>query len=92
MNTPQSVWVFVGEGATFPSAVFTEFVIAKKWIQHYSLTGTLTEYPLNRSAYNWAISEGFFSPKKEQHTSPAFIAGFSSAHQKHYHYENGENR
>src|SRR4030095_609954 len=84
------VWVFNGNHNYFPSAVFTQKRLAEDWIRTNQLEGTLTAYPLNISVYDWPIQKGFFSPKKEQHTSPVFVANFSSASQEHDHFENGE--
>jgi hypothetical protein len=84
-----TVWVFVGAGASFPSAVFADFEGADTWICKHRLTGVLTEYPLNTGIYEWAIERGAFTPKKDEHTQPAFIARFTSASQEHFHYENG---
>jgi hypothetical protein len=86
----KQVWVFNGARNRFPSAVFTERSLAEAWIQKNQLEGTLTAYPLNISAYAWAIEKEYFTPKTEEHASPNFIANFSSASQEHYHFENEE--
>jgi hypothetical protein len=86
-----TVWIFCGEKATFPSGVFHSKIEAESWIQHNKLTGTLTEYPVGISAYDWAIKTGWFIPTKPEHTEPQFIQRFSSAHQNHDHYEDGQN-
>ena len=83
----KQVWVFNGARNHFPSAVFTELHLAEAWIQKYQLEGTLTAYPLNISVYDWAIEKKHFTPKKEAHSSPYFIANFSSATQEHYHFD-----
>lgn len=87
----EKVYVFHGEGARFASGVFDNLETAEKWIKGNRLSGLLTVYPLNRSAYDWAVEKEFFIPKKEHHFSPRFIGGFTSASQEHYHYENGQN-
>jgi hypothetical protein len=86
-NDLKYVWVFNGNRNHFPSAVFTERLLAEEWIQKNQLEGTLTAYPLNVSVYDWLIEEGYFTPKKEEQKSPDSIANFSSAHQEHYHFE-----
>lgn len=89
MPIDHAVWVFNGDGS-FPSAVFSELEIAEEWIRRNAVSGTLTQYPLNIGIYEWTIANGFIKPKREAQTIPSFIAGFSSAYQEHYHYENGE--
>ncbi len=84
-----SVWVFNGSNSKFPSGIFTEKEIAETWIKKYRLSGILTRYPLDEGVYDWAISNGSFSIKKGEETTPEFIQKFSSASQEHYHYENG---
>lgn len=73
----------------FCSGIFSKKELAEEWIKKYSLTGVLTLYPVNESVYDWAIRNGNFSPKKQEETTPDFIAGFSSASQIHFHYEDG---
>jgi hypothetical protein len=85
-----TVWVFHASNGTFASAVFTSFEDANAWISQHKLSGTLTEYPVGISLYDWAIKHGFFKPDKESHFSPAFIGRFTSAHLQHYHYSEGE--
>lgn len=91
MDPEKIIWVFNGVGSKFPSAVFTEKEIAEQWIKINRLTGTLTAYPLDISIYDWAISNGYFTPKGDQHRTPEFIGKFTSASQEHYHYEDGRN-
>jgi len=84
------VFLFNSAGKSkFCGGVFTDKAIADKWIEKYKLTGVLTKYPVDVSAYDWAVANGLFSPKKEHEMEPHFIGGFSSAAQEHYHYEDG---
>jgi hypothetical protein len=83
----QTVWIFTGSKTQFPSGVFTERQIAERWIREHRLTGTLTAYPVDVGAYDWAVAAGHFSPKREDQRSAEFIQRFSSASQEHYHYE-----
>ncbi|MBV8253178.1 MAG: hypothetical protein JO154_11280 [Chitinophaga sp.] len=83
-------WIFNGENGRFASAVFTELSLAEDWVRTHKLTGVLTKYPINTGVYDWAVKEGMFNVKKEEHTSSLFIGKFTSAGQEHYHYENGE--
>lgn len=85
-----SVWVFNGARSNFPSGVFSKREIAEKWIREQSLTGTLTKYPMDISAYEWAVSKGHFKPKRPDQESPEFIGRFSDASQEHHHYEEGQ--
>jgi hypothetical protein len=75
MNT---VFIFNGAFAQFPSAVFTTKEKAENWIKTNNLSGTLTEMPLDISTYDHAIQNGMFKPKKPHELAPKFIAGFSS--------------
>jgi hypothetical protein len=64
-------------------------VSAETWIKKHSLTGTLTRYPLDVSAYDWAIRQGWFVPSKPEHNTADFVGQFTSASQEHFHYEDG---
>ena len=86
----QNAWVFNGAKSTFPSGVFTSRENAEAWINKHNLEGTLTLYPLDRSAYDYAVDHGWFDPKSPHHKSPEFIQGFTSASQEHYHYGSEE--
>jgi hypothetical protein len=85
-----SVWVFVAEGANLPSGLFQNQKTALGWIERYSLSGVLTEYPLDIGIYDWAINNGFFEPKYPSQEEPAFIGRFTSAYLRHSHFENGK--
>ena len=85
----QSVWLFHGTGGRFTSAVFSDREKAEEWVSEHSLSGMLTEYPTNISAYNWAVKKGYFKVRKEHQSSPKFIQNFTSATQAHFHYEDG---
>lgn len=84
-----TVWVFNGVHARFPAAVFSSRAAAEDWISRHQLSGTLTEYPVDVSAYDWAIQKGYFEPKRSEQRSGAFMARFTSAGQAHDHYEDG---
>lgn len=86
------VWVFNGEGARFPSGVFSSKEKAAQWIQDRKMSGVLTAYPIDEGAYEWAIRKGFFSPKSDKHTASDFVQRFTSAGQEHIHYEHGEQK
>jgi hypothetical protein len=88
MNT---IWVFNGSRAQFPSGVFTQREIAEQWIHENRLNGTLTAYPLDIGTFDWAVSKGYFTPKRDDQRSSEFIQRFSSASQEHYHYEHSDN-
>ena len=74
----------------FCSGVFSTKEKAEEWIKKYELNGVLTIYPVDEAAYDWAIRMGYFKAKKENESTPDFVAGFSSASQIHFHYEHGE--
>lgn len=88
------VWVFNGctsKGiAGFPSGVFDTLELAECCIQSNKLSGTLTKYPIDTLVYDYAISNGWFTPKKDYQKEPSFIQKFSSPYLEHYHYENGK--
>jgi hypothetical protein len=81
------VWIFNGLNSDFPSAVFSTREKAEAWIEANQLEGTLTKYPIDLSAYDYAIANGWFTPKQDHHFSPKFIQQFTSASQEHFHYE-----
>jgi hypothetical protein len=84
------VWVFSGSKRHFPGGVFTTREIADVWVAKNRLTGTLTRYPADVGAYEWAIGNGMFRPRKRHESEAEFIGGFSDAGMEHYHYEDGE--
>lgn len=88
MRDEEVVWVFNG-GGSFPSGVFTSIEVAEAWIGANRLTGALTAYPLNTGIYDWAVTRGYFTPKRENQRSPGFIGRFSSGALEHHHYEDG---
>ena len=83
------IWIFNGPKSQFPSGVFTQREDAESWIRQHGLSGTLTAYPVDVGTYDWAVSVGYFTPKREDQRSSEFIQRFSSASQEHYHYEHG---
>lgn len=85
----QTVWVFTGPRAQFPSGIFSEREKAEQWIRQHRLNGTLTAYPMDVGVYDWAVSAGLFTAHRDDQRSSDFIQRFSSASQEHYHYENG---
>jgi hypothetical protein len=87
-NSTKYIWIFQGENSRFPSAVFYEKKDADDWINKYSLSGILTQYPIGISVYDWAIQEQYFTPKNDMQKEPKFMQNFSGG-QEHYHYENG---
>lgn len=84
------IWVFTVAKRHFPGGIFTGREIADAWIAKNRLTGTLTRYPVDVGAYEWAINKGMFRPLKPHESEPEFIGGFSDAGMEHYHYEDGE--
>lgn len=85
----KGIYLFHTTKSHFCGGAFAEKEIAEKWIFKYKLSGILTLYPVNISTYDWAIETDNFTVKKDAHKEPNFIGGFSSASQKHFHYENG---
>lgn len=84
------VWIFRGDGSTFPAAVFSSRSKAEEWIARHRLEGTLTLYPIDEPVYEWAMAHGYFKPTREDQTQAKFIQRFTSASQEHYHYRSDE--
>jgi hypothetical protein len=82
-------WVFVADGATLPSGIFTNRNAAINIIQKYKLSGLLTKYPIDMLVYEWCINNYYFAPKSNHQTSSKFIGRFTSASLEHYHFEDG---
>jgi hypothetical protein len=72
-----TVYVFTGHKSQVASAVFSSKEMAIRWIESNGLSGTLNEMPLDVSAYDHAVKNGLFLPKKDHERSPEFIASFS---------------
>ncbi|WP_027188389.1 DUF7710 domain-containing protein [Desulfovibrio cuneatus] len=83
------VWVFTAPGGQFPGGVFHSKTAAEVWIKKYNLTGTLTKYPVNIGAFDFAVEKGWYKPKEGKYSSD-FIAKFSCASMEHYHFEDGD--
>ena len=79
------VWVFVGQGARLPSAVFSTKEHALAWAARARVEGVMTRYPLDESVFDWAISSGVFQPKRAEQSTPTFVQRFTSAHLEHFH-------
>lgn len=89
MMTLSNVWVFHGAGGRFASAVFGSVEAAEAWVVQHGLTGILTEYFLDVAPYEWALAKCYFEPKDDSQKTPDFIQKFTSAHQRHVHFEDG---
>lgn len=89
MKSFNCVWVFQGDNANFPSATFSTKEKAMNWIDINKVSGILTEYPLDISVYDWAISKEYFHPKTDKKKTPDFISKFSSAYLNHHHFKHG---
>jgi hypothetical protein len=89
------IWVFTGArstpstNATFPGGVFSSRLRAEEWITKHGLSGVLTMYRLDVGAYDWAVENGAFKPKKPHHFTPEFIGRFAGG-EIHFHYETGK--
>ena len=85
----EAVWVFNGEGGSFPSAIFSTRDAAQSWIRGHRLSGCLTKYPLDQPLYEWAMASGYFQPRYPSQREAPFIQKFSSAYLEPYHFEAG---
>lgn len=63
--------------------------MAEGWIAKHRLSGVLTKYRLDVGAYDWAVENGTFRPKKPDHFTPEFIGRFAGG-ETHFHYQAGE--
>ncbi|MDP9864949.1 hypothetical protein J2S55_004215 [Streptosporangium brasiliense] len=50
----------------------------------------LTEYPLDTGVYDWAIEHGHFQPRAAHQQTPSSVGRFTTAHQEHFHYTDGD--
>jgi len=82
----------VGDGGTFPAAVFSARERAESWIAEHRLSGCLTRYPVDEPLYEWSMAHGHFRPRYPSHSLAPFIERFSSAYLEHYHYDAGERK
>lgn len=85
----QTVWVFNGEHSRLPAGIFTTREAAEAWIRERGPSGTLSEFPVDVSAYDHALREGLFTPKKPHELTAAFMADFSPR-LYHDHWRDGE--
>lgn len=85
---PTEAWVFCGCGSHLPAAVFSTLERAEEWIRAYKLSGMLTLYILNESAYDRAIRMSLFVPKQPHHFTADFIGALSGG-DVHWHYDQG---
>ncbi len=84
------IWIFNGVGSAAPSGVFNDLSSAERWIAEHRLDGMLTRYPLDIGLYDFCVAHALFRPKRPEHSSAAFIGGFTCASIEHFHYENGQ--
>lgn len=75
MNT---LFVVNGFNSTLPCAIFSTKEKAEEWVKMNDIKGTITEMPIDISAYHQAIRDGLFAPRNEKEKSAFFIATFSS--------------
>lgn len=83
------MYIFIGEEASFPSGVFSDYEKAVNWIKANSLNGVLNKYPVDISVYDWAIDKEYFEVKRDYQTSSKFIQKFTTASMEHWHFEDG---
>jgi hypothetical protein len=83
------VWVFMGEGAEFPSGIFARKTKAEVWIKDGNLTGTLMVFPLNEGTYQCARKLGILAEDEMGRTDPEYVQRYYSSRQENYHYVKG---
>lgn len=86
------MYVFIGEGASFPAGIFTTLEKAEEWIRTHSLSGILSKYPVDKGLYDWAIQEDLFKVKNDYQKDSKFIQRFTCASSDHFHFEEGKRR
>jgi hypothetical protein len=74
----ETVFIFNATNYHFPAAVFTSKEKAVEWVEAHGLSGTITEMPVDISAYDHAIQNKLFTPKKPKEFEPEFMGRFSS--------------
>lgn len=85
----EAAWVFMGNRRYpgFASGVFLSQERAEQWVAHGRLSGTLTYYPIDVSAYEWAVQRRHFRPKKQEHSQIEFIENFACGWWHDHYYE-----
>lgn len=87
------VWIFAGDGSRgTTSGVFSSLESATGWIAKHKLTGLLTEFPVDVGAWDFAVANGKFRVKRDDHRTPHFIGAFSNPWLQHFHFEDGARR
>lgn len=81
------VYVFQGENARFPAAVYLDKASAVEDISRHSLSGLLTKYPLGCTIFHYMVDNNLFDPKGKDTAS--YIESFSSVQMDHYHFKGG---
>ncbi len=89
MKKITTAWIFIGELSTFPSGVFLSRELADAWIAQHQLSGSLSPFPVNTGAYDYAIETGAFTPTKESEKTSEFIQKFNASKQEHFFYKYG---
>lgn len=84
----KETFVFVGEGSDFPLGIFTALENAKEYMEKYSLSGTVNQFPINIGIMIGGIEEDLFKVKNEYQKGPKFIERFSYASIEHFHFKN----
>jgi len=83
------IWVFVGNGGPFPSAVFSSKQRADDWIGSKGLFGVFTLYELDVPAIERSLALGTFRPRPGEPLTADKIGRFAGG-EAHWHYENGK--
>jgi len=93
MIPKNNIWIFIGNGAVFPSGAFTDRKVAEQWIRNNRLSGMLSAMPVNQSLFEWGCENNAFSMKPDKFElkkdDPKFIADCTIASLEHDHYIDG---
>jgi hypothetical protein len=89
MDQINHVWVIVGEQGKCTSGVFSDLDSAEQWISLHSLTGLLSQYPLNEGAFDWAVKTERIKRSFAETATPGMIGSFCS-YLNYYHYKDSK--
>lgn len=84
-----TVWVFAGRPSGGVGGVFSDLESAERWIEGHSLSGLLSEYPLDEGVFDWVSRTGRIEPAFAE-AAPTGVIGSFRSHLNHHHYEGGK--
>ncbi|WP_297575759.1 hypothetical protein [uncultured Campylobacter sp.] len=82
-----NIWIFSNKNTIL--GAFYQKELAEIFIKKYSLSGTLTAYPINEPIYEWSIENEFFAPKNIDEKKAKFIESFTTDKIPTFNYKEG---